>query len=253
MGIAVRASDPLLEALVQAVVDRVRPELLLLFGSRARGDAREDSDYDLMLVMTDDADVDAGRQATNDAAWAMNMPAEVLACTVSEYQRRQHDPGFMQWLVAREGQVLFTRGTTPRYSPRSDRVRERPTEGLDVWLRRADDDFQAAVELLKSASPVFAAICFHAHASVEKLLKALLVARGSFPPRTHVLKTLIELAAPQLRDDQELVAACAFLQEVYPKSRYAPNPLPTPDELRRAVEAARTARNRVFTLLQHRR
>ena len=240
-----------LDALVASIVDRIRPELILLFGSRARGEAREDSDYDVMLVLPDDADVEAGRKDATDAARAIHIPAEFLACTVSEYQRRQHDPGFMQWLVAREGQVLFTRGRVPQHSPRTDRVREQPSEGLDVWLQRAAGDFQAAVELLGSPSPVWAGICLHAHAAIEKLLKALIVADGRFPPRTHLLTDLMLLASPTLRDDPGLMAACAVLQDVYPKSQYVPNPLPTPDETRLAVAAARDARDRLLKRLKH--
>jgi HEPN domain-containing protein len=246
MVLAAPRTDAKLNALVASIVDRVRPELLLLFGSRARSEAREDSDYDLMLVVPDDADVEAGLKAANAAAWALHVPAEFLACTASEYQRRQHDPGFMEWLVAREGQVLFTRGKIPQYSPRTDRVSERPSEGLEVWLQRAEGDFRIAVELLSSPSPVWAGICFHAHAAIEKLLKALIVADGRFPPRTHLLTDLIALASPALSDDTDFVSACVLLQELYPKSRYVPNPLPTPDEARRAVEAARTARDRLL-------
>jgi HEPN domain-containing protein/predicted nucleotidyltransferase len=250
MVLAAPRTDPQLDALVASIADRIRLELLLLFGSRARGDAREDSDYDLMLVLPDDADVEADLTAANDAACAMRFAVEFLACTVSEYQRRQHDPGFMQWIVAREGRVLFTRGNVPQYSPRTDRVSEEPSEGLEIWLQRAEGDFQVAMKELGSASPVWAAICFHAHAAIEKLLKALIVAGGSFPPRTHELKELIKIAAPSLRKDRAFIAACAQLQRLYPKSRYVPHPLPTSDEGRRAVKAARAARDRLLKELK---
>ena len=42
--------DALLERMVQAIVDEVEPEQVILFGSRARGDARPDSDVDLVIV-----------------------------------------------------------------------------------------------------------------------------------------------------------------------------------------------------------
>jgi len=42
----VRVTDDLLDHMVRAIVDEVDPEQVILFGSRARGDARDDSDVD---------------------------------------------------------------------------------------------------------------------------------------------------------------------------------------------------------------
>ncbi len=46
----VPVTDALLDKMVQAIVAEVDPEQVILFGSRARGDAREDSDVDLVVV-----------------------------------------------------------------------------------------------------------------------------------------------------------------------------------------------------------
>ena len=45
-----QVTDDLLDQMVQAIVAEVDPEQVILFGSRARGDAREDSDVDLIVV-----------------------------------------------------------------------------------------------------------------------------------------------------------------------------------------------------------
>lgn len=45
-----QATDVLLEQMVQAIVEEVDPEQVILFGSRARGEEREDSDVDLVVV-----------------------------------------------------------------------------------------------------------------------------------------------------------------------------------------------------------
>lgn len=44
--------------------DRVGAERVLLFGSRARGQARTDSDYDIIVVSAQFADVEIARRAT---------------------------------------------------------------------------------------------------------------------------------------------------------------------------------------------
>ena len=43
-------TDALLGRMVQSIVDEVDPEQVILFGSRGRGEAREDSDIDLIVV-----------------------------------------------------------------------------------------------------------------------------------------------------------------------------------------------------------
>ena len=43
-------SDALLERMVRAIVEEVDPEQVILFGSRARGDAAPESDFDFIVV-----------------------------------------------------------------------------------------------------------------------------------------------------------------------------------------------------------
>lgn len=45
------ATDPWISVIVERVVKHFHPDRIILFGSRARGDARDDSDYDLLVVL----------------------------------------------------------------------------------------------------------------------------------------------------------------------------------------------------------
>ena len=49
-GVMTRVTDTLIGQMVQAIVDEVDPEQVILFGSRVRGDERHDSDVDLVVV-----------------------------------------------------------------------------------------------------------------------------------------------------------------------------------------------------------
>ena len=106
-------AEPPLERIVDAIRDRISPELILLFGSRATGGAHEDSDYDLMIVLRDGSDLERGRRDAYDALQAIGVGADVLVRSVSDYQRRQADPGFLDWLVSREGVLLHSSGAVP--------------------------------------------------------------------------------------------------------------------------------------------
>src|ERR1700693_5000155 len=131
-------AQPGLERIVEAIRDHVSPELILLFGSRALGGAREDSDYDLMVVLRDGSDLERHRREACDALHALGIGAEVLVRSASDYQRRQADPGFLDWLVSREGVLLYSSGALPQRSAGPARVREESREGLRTWIERAD-------------------------------------------------------------------------------------------------------------------
>lgn len=47
--------NPVPDRLLNQVVAVFHPRRVILFGSRARGDTHQDSDYDLMVVVDDDA------------------------------------------------------------------------------------------------------------------------------------------------------------------------------------------------------
>ena len=239
-----------LERIVDAIRDHISPELILLFGSRAMGGAREDSDYDLMVVLHDGSDLKRHQRDASDALHSIGIAADVLVRSVSDYQRRQADPGFLDWLVSREGVLLYSSGALPQRSAGPARVREKSREGLRAWIERAAEDFRAAELSMAPTDPAPGAICFHAHACAEKLLKALIVARGRHPPRTHALPELLSLLGPSVRADKALIAACALLMALYPGARYPEEPLPTLDDARRGFDSARLVRDRLLPLLE---
>ncbi len=52
---ALLGEDAVLAEVVRRLVEAYRPERIYLLGSKARGDAGPDSDYDLLVVVPDDA------------------------------------------------------------------------------------------------------------------------------------------------------------------------------------------------------
>jgi uncharacterized protein len=235
------ANDSVLEAIVAAITSRTQPELILLCGSRAWGTPRADSDYDVMVVVRDTASVGVVRDAASTALRSAGIQADVIAHSAADYARQQHDPGFLSYMAARAGRVLYATGAVPQRSP--GRVSERPsTEGVALWVSRAESDLRDAENSLAAPQPSWDAICFHSHACVEKLLKASIVQAGVFPPRTHELPALLAAQPPALRDNAALVQACRLLDDLFPRSRYPELPEPTPDEARQAIAAARAAR-----------
>ena len=73
--------------------------------------------------------------------------------------------------------------------------------------------------------------------------------KGIYPPKTHELPALLGVLPADIREDADIIAACAMLMTVYPKSRYAEDGMPTDDEAREAVVAAQAVRAALADLL----
>src|SRR5262245_7037523 len=64
------------------------------------------------------------------------------------------------------------------------------------WVRKAEDDFQAAGILAGSHEPFHDQVCFHCQQSAEKYLKALLEEQDATIVKTHDLEGLLDLLRP---------------------------------------------------------
>ena len=65
-----------------------------------------------------------------------------------------------------------------------------------AWVRKAEDDQQAAARLAAGSEPLPDQVCFFCQQSAEKYLKALVEEVGLTVPKTHDLVELLALLAP---------------------------------------------------------
>ncbi|HXT14349.1 MAG TPA: HEPN domain-containing protein [Gemmatimonadaceae bacterium] len=230
-------ADTALEDIVSAIVPAFAPARILLFGSRARGEQHDDSDYDIMVLFDDESP--RAEAEIHGLVSRASRPVDVIATTVDRFERRRTDVGTLEFVVAREGQILYERQSSP--PPRV--VRERPAipESFGEWVERAESDYLMMNRGVGDARTADAT-AFHAHQCVEKYLKANLVLRGVAPPRTHVLAKLLELSVASIRADARTSDACALLDRLWPLSRYPKERRPTTEEVAAAVEAATLVR-----------
>ena len=102
------ANDPVLNEIVRRLVDVYHPEQIYLFGSAARGDAGPDSDYDLMVIVADDAPEHLKRgTAAYEALWGIGVAADVLVWPRSDFNRRLPYKASFPSTVVREGKILY--------------------------------------------------------------------------------------------------------------------------------------------------
>ncbi|HVF61832.1 MAG TPA: nucleotidyltransferase domain-containing protein [Thermoanaerobaculia bacterium] len=99
--------DLALAEIVSRLVDAYRPERIYLFGSRARGEEDADSDYDLLVVVPDDASPERLRsRLAYEVLWETGTAADVVVWTRSLFEERRRVPASLAATATREGALL---------------------------------------------------------------------------------------------------------------------------------------------------
>ncbi|MFH1732644.1 MAG: nucleotidyltransferase domain-containing protein [Planctomycetota bacterium] len=101
------SAETLLDEVVARVRRVLRPEKIVLFGSRARGDSRPDSDYDLLVIQ--ESDKPRYRRAGAAYAALADLPVEVMVYTPAEAGEWSDVPQAFVTTALREGKVLYER------------------------------------------------------------------------------------------------------------------------------------------------
>lgn len=102
-----RPYDGVLAEVLRRLVAAYQPQLVYLFGSKARGEEGPDSDYDLLLVVPDDASPERRRsRLAYEALRGTGTAADVLVCTRTYFDSRLHLRASLPATVVREGTLL---------------------------------------------------------------------------------------------------------------------------------------------------
>ncbi len=98
--------------LVERIVTRLEPEEIWLFGSRAEGRARPDSDYDLLAVLPDDAPESAlDLMKAWELTCGLGIPADLVPCTRSDFEEEKDDVGTLARAAYHRGRRIYERRT----------------------------------------------------------------------------------------------------------------------------------------------
>ncbi len=111
---------------------------------------------------------------------------------------------------------------------------ESPVPGsAEDWLRYAKSDLELA-RIEKPEGVLLENLCFHAQQAAEKTLKAVLIFLEIDFPRTHNIRTLLDLL-PEGVDVPQEVEESAILTDYAVESRYPMSGEPVDDEEYRRV------------------
>jgi uncharacterized protein len=99
--------ERLINKVTRTIVDRFRPLRIVLFGSYARGDAREDSDLDLMIEMETDKPFLQRNIEVLRSLRPRDWPMDILVFTPAEIAKQKDVIGTLVHTIQREGKTLY--------------------------------------------------------------------------------------------------------------------------------------------------
>ncbi len=107
VGMAV-VDDEKLRILLDRIIPALKPEAVYLFGSRARGDCHEDSDYDLLVIVPDDTP-----KERRSLRWAFaanrdtGVPADIVPCSRTGFERYKDSVGTLCYEANHNGVRVY--------------------------------------------------------------------------------------------------------------------------------------------------
>ncbi len=105
--------DPVLRRIVEVIVREIDPDRIILFGSRARGDYREDSDYDILVLKEGIRPEDRRplQRRIMRALWREDIyslaAVDVIVQDVGRFNRLKNERYLVYYAISREGIVVY--------------------------------------------------------------------------------------------------------------------------------------------------
>ncbi|WAC15168.1 HEPN domain-containing protein [Dyadobacter pollutisoli] len=191
-----------LQTLTKIIIEKVPAEMVILFGSHARGDWVEDfqenteyvSDYDILVITKDRKSAKDGEKWW-DLSKKLNGNEENTRTTII-----QHSIGFVNDKIERneyffvdilrEGIMLFDSGKFKLSEPKDMNPEERQKKAKDQfepWFSSANEFLDIDADLAKSH---FKKAAFLLHQATERYYAAILLVFTDYKPKIHDIEKL---------------------------------------------------------------
>ena len=100
-------TDPLVEQVVHRIAEAIHPRQIILFGSRATGQARPDSDLDLLIVYSGDKSKREIKLAVQRLFPARDFSMDVFVLTPDELETYRHVANTLAREASERGVVCY--------------------------------------------------------------------------------------------------------------------------------------------------
>ena len=101
--------DHLISEIISRIVSAAQPDRVILFGSRARGDARPNSDFDVLVIKESDEPRYRRSVPLYVALADLPVEVEVMVYTPAEVEEWSQVPQAFVTTAVREGTTIYER------------------------------------------------------------------------------------------------------------------------------------------------
>lgn len=109
----IEVTNEILKEMTDVIVEAVDPEQIILFGSQAKGDAKRNSDIDLLIVESKPFDRKRSRRKEMARLWRIlarfRIPKDILVYSRDEVDYWRDSLNNVVARALREGRVLYER------------------------------------------------------------------------------------------------------------------------------------------------
>ena len=108
--------DPILKRIVEIIVKELDPDKIILFGSRARGDYNEDSDYDILVLKRGIKPEERRplQRKIRKTFWEKGIypttSVDVIVQSVEKFDELKNEVYMLYYAVVKEGIVIYEKG-----------------------------------------------------------------------------------------------------------------------------------------------
>jgi len=116
------------------------------------------------------------------------------------------------------------------------------------WIAKAEGDYLTASREAEAKPPNYDAVCFHSQQCIEKLIKAVLIAKAITPPKTHDLTVLDALLKSIPFDGDWQINQLRLLSQAAVAFRY-PGECAGPEEASAALDICSQMRSQLMEFI----
>ena len=100
-------SEKILNNLIQRITSAVQPRSIILFGSAGRGEMRENSDIDILVIMPDGVHRRSVAQLIYRSLQGFGFAKDVVVVTQTDVENYRHSPGLIIRTAINQGKEIY--------------------------------------------------------------------------------------------------------------------------------------------------